>query len=135
MTSTAAMTPTSERERGSAIAENVMTMAFIVAVFLVVVQFAYAVHVRSTLTLAAAEGAREGARVNAPVGAATQRAHEFVVGSLGERYARSITSGVSNAHGVPVTTVTITAPVPVLGPFGIGINVSTTGRAVQEERA
>ena len=40
-------------ERGSAVAENAMTSVVIVAVFLLVCQFAYAAHVRSSLTMAA----------------------------------------------------------------------------------
>ena len=39
-------------ERGSAVAENAMTSVVIVAVFLLVCQFAYAAHVRSSLTMA-----------------------------------------------------------------------------------
>ena len=45
-------------DEGSAVAEYTMTMALIVSVFLVVCQFAYAAHVRSTLTMAAAESER-----------------------------------------------------------------------------
>lgn len=61
-------------EDGSAVAENAMTMLLVVAVFLAVCQFAYAVHVRSTLTMSAVEGARQGARVDSNATAGAQRA-------------------------------------------------------------
>ena len=121
-------------DQGSAIAETVMTASFIVAVFLVVMQFAYAVHVRSTLTLAASEGARAGARVNAPSGTASQVTRDFVRNSVGARYAGNVTEGESAVASARVRTVSVTAPIPVLGPFGVGIELSTTARALIEER-
>ena len=122
-------------ERGSAIAENVMTMSLLVAVFLVVVQFAYAVHVRSTLTLAASEGARAAARVNAPSGVGAATAREFTVNSVGGRYANHISEQRSSVDGVSVHVVTMRAPIPVLGPFGVGLTLTTSGRAVVEDRS
>ncbi|WP_197078993.1 TadE family protein [Dermacoccus sp. PE3] len=116
-------------------AEYTMTMALIVGVFLVVCQFAYATHVRSTLTMAAAESARYGARVDAGPGVAQERASDLVSDSLSPRYAGSISAHRSSAEGLDVIQVDIDAPVPVLGPFGVGLTLHTSGRAIVEERS
>lgn len=120
-------------ETGSAVTESAMTMALIVAVFLVVCQFAYAVHVRSTLTMAAIEGARRGAQVGSSSDQAVARAQEFMSGTFA--------GGKANFHasrdhrdGVNVMRVDGDAPLPVLGPFGIGFTLHATGRAVMEDR-
>ena len=122
-------------DEGSAVAEYTMTMALIVGVFLVVCQFAYATHVRSTLTMAAAESARYGARVDAGPGVAQARASDLVSDSLSPRYAGSISAHRSSAEGLDVIQVDIDAPVPVLGSFGVGLTLHTSGRAIVEERS
>lgn len=122
------------RDSGSVVAENAMTMGLVVAVFLVVCQFAYAVHVRSTLTMAAVEGARVGARVEAVPGTASVRTRDVITQSLSSRYAEGVTERSEVVEGVDVIRVDVTAPVPVLGPLGIGLNLHTSGRAVREER-
>lgn len=115
-------------------AENVMTTALLVAVFLAVCQFAYAVHVRSSLTMAAAEGARYGARVGSTPGQAAARTKDLIASSVGPRYARSVSAGRGAAHGTPVVRVDVTADVPVLGPYGVGLTLRTSARAVLEDR-
>ena len=119
-------------ERGSAVAENAMTSVVIVAVFLLVCQFAYAAHVRSSLTMAAAEAARVGARVDGGVDAAQAKARDLLAEG-GGRHAR-VSAGSTSEAGVAVMRVDITAQVPVLGPFGVGLDLHTSGRAVIEDR-
>lgn len=110
-----------------------MTSVAIVAVFLLVAQFAYAAHVRSTVTMAAAEAARAGARVGAGEGDARDRALELMgPGAAGHS---TIVAGRADDGGVAVMRVDITTQVPVLGPFGVGLDLHTSGRAVVEERA
>lgn len=111
-----------------------MTMALLVAVFLAVLQFAYAVHVRSTLTLGASEGARVGARVGAHEADAVARTREFVTNSLSTGMARDISAAREGSGGASVMRVSVTAPIPVLGPFGVGLTMHTSARAVIEER-
>lgn len=122
-------------EEGSAVAEFTMTMMLVVGVFLVVCQFAYATHVRSTLTMAAAEGARYGARVEAGPDVAAARARDLVSGSLSPRYAHGISAHRAATDGLNVVQVDVRAPVPVLGPFGVGLQMHTSARAIAEDRA
>lgn len=109
-----------------------MTSIVVIAVFLLVAQFAYAAHVRSSMTMAAAEAARTGARVGAGPDDARARALDLV-GSGAARHS-TVVALRSSDGGVAVMRVDITTQVPVLGPFGVGLDLHTSGRAVVEER-
>ncbi|MEU0575004.1 hypothetical protein [Dermacoccus nishinomiyaensis] len=45
-----------------------------------------------------------------------------------------MSAGSTSEAGVAVMRVDITAQVPVLGPFGVGLDLHTSGRAVIEDR-
>jgi Flp pilus assembly protein TadG len=109
-----------------------MVAALVVFVFLAVMQVGLALHVRNTLTLAASEGARAAARLDAGPQAGVARAREVVTGSLSARFAQDITAGAGSVDGVAVVVVTIRAPIPVLGPIGPDRGLTVTGRAFAE---
>jgi Flp pilus assembly protein TadG len=119
-------------ERGAAVSEFAMVSGLVVFVFLAVMQVGLALHVRNTLTLAASEGARAGARLDASPQAGVARARDVVAGSLSERFARDITAASGSVDGVAVVVVTIRAPIPVLGPIGPERGLTVTGRAFEE---
>ena len=119
-------------ERGAAVSEFALVSALVVFVFLAVMQLGLALHVRNTLTLAASEGARAGARLDAGPQAGVARAREVVTGSLSARFAQDITAGSHSVDGVAVVVVTIRAPIPVLGPIGPDRGLTVTGRAFEE---
>jgi Flp pilus assembly protein TadG len=121
-----------EPESGAAVSEFAMVAALVVFVFLAVMQVGLALHVRNTLTLAASEGARAGARLDAGPQAGVARAREVVTGSLSARFAQDITAGAGSVDGVAVVVVTIRAPIPVLGPIGPDRGLTVTGRAFAE---
>lgn len=119
-------------ERGAAVSEFALVSGLVIFVFLAVMQLGLALHVRNTLTLAASEGARAGARLGAGPQTGVARAREVVTGSLSPRFARDITAGRASVNGVSVVVVTIRAPVPVLGPIGPDRGLTVTGRAFEE---
>lgn len=121
-----------ERERGSAVAEFAMVAGLVVFLFLGVMQLGLALHVRNTLTLAASEGARAGARLDASPEEGVARARQVVTGSLSARFAQHISAGHATVDGVRVVVVTISAPIPVIGPLGPDQTLTVTGRAFEE---
>ena len=121
-------------ERGAAVSEFALVSGLVVFVFLAVMQVGLALHVRNTLTLAASEGARAGARLDAAPQAGVARAREVVTGSLSGRFAEDITAGSDSVDGVSVVVVTIRAPIPVLGPIGPDRGLTVTGRAFEESQ-
>ena len=121
-------------ECGAAVSEFALVSGLVVFVFLAVMQVGLALHVRNTLTLAASEGARAGARLDAAPQAGVARAREVVTGSLSGRFAEDITAGSDSVDGVSVVVVTIRAPIPVLGPIGPDRGLTVTGRAFEESQ-
>ena len=97
-----------------------------------VVQLALALHVRTMLTDAAAEGARYAALHGSDLAAGEERTAELIAMTLPDRYAQRI-EGAYDVHGdVTLVTVTVSAPLPVLGLLGPTGSVVVTGRAVDE---
>ena len=109
-----------------------MVSGLVVFVFLAVMQLGLALHVRNTLTQAASEGARAGARLDAAPEAGVARAREVVTGALSARFAGDIRASTATVEGVAVVVITIRAPVPVIGPIGPERALTVTGRAFQE---
>lgn len=111
-----------------------MVSALVVFVFLAVMQIGLALHVRNTLTLAASEGARAAARLDASTETGVGRAREMVTASLSARFAGDISAGHDVVDGVQVVVVTIRAPLPVVGPIGPAGGLTVTGRAFEESQ-
>ena len=104
------------------------------AIVLALLQLAFALHVRNTLTWAAAEGARAGARLGATPEAGVQRSRELITASLSATYAGNIQAARRVDGGVAIVEVRVTAPLPVVALWGPGDAVTTHGRAFAEDQ-
>jgi Flp pilus assembly protein TadG len=123
------------RERGSAVAEFVMVAGLLLLIAVGVFQLGLTLHVRNTLVACAAEGARAGARADAPEGQATARTVALITDGLSSAYAAQVTSHrVTTADGVRVVEVTVTAPTPIIGLLGPSGTMTVTGRAFDERQ-
>ena len=102
-------------DRGSAAVEFVLVTIVLVPLVLGVLNIALVAFVRASLTAAASEGARYGARADQgpAAGAALTRAHIRDVPA--GRYARDVTGRPTLVHGAPGVEVTVRASVPALG--------------------
>lgn len=109
-----------------------MVSLLLTVLVLGVVQLALALHVRTLLTDAAAEGARYAALHGSDLAAGEERTAQLIAMTLPESYAQEIDAGYDSYGDVPVVTVTVAAPIPVLGLLGPGGTLVVTGRAVQE---
>lgn len=97
-----------------------------------VVQLTLALHVRTLLTDAAAEGARYAALHGSDLAAGQERTAELIAMTLPDSYAQSIAAGYDSHGDITLVTVTVSAPLPVLGLLGPGGTIVVTGRAVDE---
>lgn len=122
------------RERGSAVAEFVMVSALVVVLALGAFQLALGLYVRNTMLAAAAEGARRAALAGAQPADGVARTQEMLGQSLRPGYAESVRARVGAVDGLAVVSVTVTAPLPVLGLVGPSGSLVVTGRAVLEEQ-
>ena len=118
-------------DRGSVIAEFALLAPLVLAITLGVLQVMFALHVRTTLTDAAAQGARTAALADGSLAVGEARTWDLVQGSLPASQVHNVEASFTTADGLPVAQVVITADVPVIGTFGPA-TMNVVGRAVLE---
>jgi len=121
-------------ERGSAVVDFVLVSSLICLIVLALLQLAFALHVRNTLTWCASEGARSGARSGATTDQAVARARELITASLSASYAQDVTAVRRTESGVSVVEVTVRGPLPVLALWGPPDSISTSARSFAEDQ-
>ena len=92
----------------------------------------FVLHVRNTLTSAAAEAARQAATADGTPESGRQRARRLIDGTVGSEYASDVRVERTSVDGYPGIEVRIDASVPALGVFGPGIDLAVEGHAVEE---
>ena len=126
---------TTRRELGAAVADFALVSGLVTFVFLGVLQLGFTLHTRNTLVSCAAEGARVAARQGASPADGVARARALIRASPADTYADDVTASTEDTpSGVRVVVVTVRAPVPVIGPFGIGESMDLVGRAFDESQ-
>jgi len=123
---------TDSRDVGSATVEFVLVAVLTLAIFLSVVQVGVAVHVRTTLVAAAAEGARYGAASGRSPDDGAARTADIITTSLSATYARQVSAGYETVEGVPTVVVRVKAPLPVLGLVGPTADLVVEAHALAE---
>ena len=94
------------------------------------IQLTLALHVRNTVADAASSAARYGALGDRTAADAQDRARLLVGSALGERYVQEVQASVQVRDGLNVMTVTIHAPLPLVGLAGPARSLEMTGHAV-----
>lgn len=110
----------------------VLVMLVLVPLFLGILQVALVLHVRNTLTSAAAEGARYAATFDRGPAAGAAHTRRQIGGVLADRFARRVLASYTVRGGVPVLRVEVVAEVPPLGLWGPGVPLKVAGHAVAE---
>lgn len=122
-------------DEGSSVAEFVMVAGLVLLLGVGVFQLGLALYVRNTLIMSAAEGARWGARADAQPGDAEGRTRAILVDSLPAAYSDQVSATRAvTADGVAVVSVSVTAPMPVIGLLGPSGTMTVTGRAFDERQ-
>lgn len=119
-------------DRGSAPVEFVLVGVLLTIVTLSVLQVAFALHIRTTLIDAAAEGARFAALADSSLPAGIERSRELITAALGRSYAQSISASTGAFGGHPVVIITVRSPLPLMGMIGIDDALEVSGRAALE---
>ena len=118
-------------DRGSSVVEFALVAPLVLAVAVGVLQVVLALHVRSTLTAAAAEGARAGALAGSSAVVAERRTRDVLADALGGEAAERIQADRVRVNGVPVVRVSITGRLPLIGLLGPS-TLTVEGHAMQE---
>jgi Flp pilus assembly protein TadG len=112
-----------------------MVTALLLVVALAVFQLGLALYVRNTLISAASEGARYGARADASPGDGIARTSALITSSLSPSFAEDVSAAArTTSSGVRVVEVTVSAPLPVIGPLGPSGVLTVSGRAFSEQQ-
>ena len=127
------MTGTRSVDDGSAAVEFALVTVLLLALFLSVLQLGFALHVRNTLTAAAADGARYGSAAGRGPAAAVDRTRELVGLGLAPSYAADVVAGEELVAGVPTVVVDVRADLPVLGPWGPSGVLHVRAHALDED--
>lgn len=105
-------------ERGSAVVEFAVVVPMLMLLVLGVVQVGVALHVRSTITSAAAEGARVAAVSGADIAAGARRTRQALSSSLADGVVDTVVARRTTAGGVATIDVEVRARLPLLGLLG-----------------
>lgn len=119
-------------QAGSAIADFALVSVVLVPLFFAVLQFALIWHVQTTLTSAAADGARYAATYQHSLADGTRRTDAVIDDLFGSDFAARVAAGFSSVDGQPVVEVRVRAQVPVVAFWGPTVTVEARGHAVKE---
>lgn len=115
-------------ERGAAPAEWSLVAGLLTILFLTVLQLAFAMHVRTTLIDAAAEGARVAGLRDSTPAAGAERAEYLVTTALSSAYA----DGITVTDNGSLVEVRVTAPLPLIGLLGFPDGLEVVAHAPTE---
>ncbi|WP_313812249.1 pilus assembly protein [Glutamicibacter sp.] len=121
------------REQGSAVAEFVMITTLLVVIAITVIQLALVLHVKNTITDAAANGAHYGALANRAPSDAMGRTKTLISTALNERFANDIDVTVYPIGDGQLVTVTVHTKVPLVGLLPTGWDLTVRADAVRYE--
>src|SRR3954470_2562012 len=119
-------------EEGAAVVDFTLVGVLLTVLFLALLQLGLALHVRNTLTAAAAEGARYGANADRGPADGAAITRRMIRDSLADSSAGDVTAGTERVDGVPTVVVRVRARLPVIGLLGPARAISVQGHALDE---
>ena len=105
-------------EEGSEVVSTVLVQGLVVLVILLLVQLAFASHVRTMSVSAASEGARRGGLLGGDEDEAAARTGELLDSLVGAAKDREIAVDRQSDAGVDILVVTVRTRLPLVGGFG-----------------
>ncbi|MGP9488932.1 TadE family protein [Glutamicibacter sp. 287] len=114
-------------------AEFVMITSLLIVITLTLIQLTLVLHVRNTLTDAAANGAHYGALANRTPSDAGGRTRLLIAESLHSGFAQNVQVSTSAVGDSQLVSVTVSTRVPLIGLLPNGWNLNVRGEAVRYE--
>jgi Flp pilus assembly protein TadG len=105
-------------ERGNATTEFALVAPLMLLLAVGVLQLTMALHVRATMTAAAAEGARIAALTDSDLAAGERRTRSILEGNIAGTAVRQIVATREVIEGMSVVTMQVSADLPLIGFFG-----------------
>jgi Flp pilus assembly protein TadG len=111
--------------------EFTLVAPLVLLLCLAIVQIALALHVRATLTSAAAEGARAASLAGADPAAGVRRTEQLLGATLSANTVRDVVARTDRIGTLEVVVVRVEGVLPLVGLLGPQV-LTVEGRAVQE---
>jgi len=127
--------PLSHFDHGSAVVDFVLITVLLMVLVLGVMQVAFTLHVRNTVTAAAAEGARYAANADRGVNDGVRRTTSIVTDTVGASFAGDVSGGTEVIDGHEVVVIEVRSSLPLLGPFGPSRMMTSRGHALLENQS
>ena len=105
-------------EEGSEVVSTVLVQGLVVLVILLLMQIAFASHVRTMSVSAASEGARRGGLLGGDEDEAVARTGELLDSLVGAAKDREIAVDRESDSGVDILVVTVRTRLPLVGGYG-----------------
>jgi hypothetical protein len=109
-----------------------MVAALLTVLTLSVLQLGLALHIRNTVLDAAAEGARYASLADNGLADGERRTRDLIRTALGASYAGDVHGAYGSFLGQPAATITVRAPLPLIGLVGPGNGLEVRGHAAVE---
>jgi Flp pilus assembly protein TadG len=119
-------------DAGTAPVEFVLVGVLLSVLFLGLLQLGLALHVRNTLTAAAAEGARYAANADRSPADGVARTRDVIADTLSVSLGDDVHAGHEDVAGVPTVYVEVRATLPVVGLLGPPRGLVVRGHALRE---
>lgn len=97
-----------------------------------VLQLGLALHVRNTVTDAAAEGARFAALADNGLDDGIERTRQLITTAIGPQYAQEVSASYSSYLGHSSTEIRVVTPLPVIGLLGLDQGLEVSAHAAVE---
>jgi len=118
------VSPRSEGVRGNAPAEFVLVGTLLTALALGVIHVALVIHVRHILHASAWEGARYASYYGTTFAEGRALTVDLISEALSDSYAQAVSVRSSNVGNQPAVTVQVRAPIPTVGLWSLGGEMS-----------
>lgn len=109
-----------------------MVAGLLTVLTLSVLQLGLALHIRNTVLDAAAEGARYASLADNGLADGERRTKDLIETALGAGYAGDIHGTYATFLGQPAATITVRAPLPLIGLVGVDDGLEVSGHAAVE---
>lgn len=117
---------------GSAVVEFTLVTVLLTLLTVSVMQLGLALHVRNTVTDAAAEGARFAALADNGLAEGVERTRQLISTAVGADYAHDVSASYGSYLGHSSAEVRVVTTLPVIGLLGIERGLEVTAHAAVE---
>ncbi|HLR96603.1 MAG TPA: TadE family protein [Jiangellaceae bacterium] len=121
-------------ERGAAVVEFTLVSVVLLGLFLAVLQFAFVLHVRNTVTASAADGARTAAVSGGTLAEGTARTRQLIAAALPDSLVGEVSAGYVDDGGLETVQVQVSTSLPLVGWLGVEHGITASGHAVVEDQ-